>query len=34
VFRMGSDVLFDLDLAERGDGAKPGTDLTGMDRIL
>ena len=34
VFRMGSDVLFDLDLAARGDGATPGRDLTGLDRIL
>lgn len=34
LFRMGSDVLFDLDLAARGDGATPGSDLTGMDRIL
>ncbi len=34
VFRMGSDVLFDLDLAARRDGATPGSELSGMARIL
>lgn len=34
VFRMGSDVLFDLDLTARGDGATPGTDFSGTDRIV
>lgn len=34
VFRMGSDVLFDLDLAARSDGATPGSDLSGVARIF
>lgn len=34
LFRMGSDVLFDLDLAARGDGATPGSDRPGLQRII
>lgn len=34
VFRMGSDVLFDLDLAARCDGATPGAEHSGVARIL
>jgi riboflavin-specific deaminase-like protein len=34
VFRMGADVLFDLDLAARSAGGTPRADLEGLQRVL
>jgi len=34
VFRMGSDVLFDLDLAQRREGGQPDGDLPGLERVI
>lgn len=34
VFRMGADVLFDLDLAQRSAGGVPRDDLGGLQRVL
>jgi riboflavin-specific deaminase-like protein len=34
VFRMGSDVLFDLDLAQRRDGGTPCVDARGLQQVV
>jgi riboflavin biosynthesis pyrimidine reductase len=34
VFRMGTDVLFDLDLGQRRDGATPGVEVRGLQQIV
>ena len=34
VFRMGTDVLFDLDLAQRRDGGTPGLESRGLQQVL